>query len=599
MEITELPTREAVDQTQLRMRVSSDAGAFAPTQVTFTVANRWAASVVTDVVPALPGLLVLAAKLGEDVAIIGAVPRSVLDASISVGTKLAEWWGWRPPRVTATSTTKDGPGADGIGQFFSLGVDSWSVLLDRLAGPPEQRPTHLLAVDAEPVLPTATVEALLNRTDEIGHELGIPVVRIGTNIRDLLDPFTDWVFETHACVLTGMALMLRPTLGKAVLSATDSSTAVGRYGSHPDLETRWSTPAFALVHEDAERERWQRVETVSGSSLALRNVQVCYRTDRPSNCGRCEKCLRTMTSLLLTGVLGEAVTFDATLTTDAVRAVPDVRDVPAHEILHHLDRHGVTADAYRQAWEEVPIRPGPDATDEREIPFRRPIVVHGDTGVARLSVTEHLNPALHTTAGVRVDHFNTSGNASVSLGWGDGRVGLLPTAARTARTAESVAAAPRREEPWCVLGPAHDDQLVMAGLAEDAFGSGLVLFDDDRPEEETAALAVTARCRLWWCEQEILDPVATLESLLLGCVPFQVAPDATALRSRLRLSAPLDQLVCARSRLAAVTPKHVEVIASELADWLASTDQESLLRDALVSPHASRKRTAWTASPTA
>src|SRR5699024_10848917 len=143
----------------------------------------------------------------------------------------------------------------GIGMFFSRGIDSWSVLLDRLAGPVEQRPTHLLTLDAEPVLPPKTVETLLAGTDEIGHALDLPVIRVATNIRDLLDPFAAWPRHTHGSVLAGAALLLRPLFGTVVLSATQWAPVARDWGSHPELETKWSLPGFDLTHVDAGQRR--------------------------------------------------------------------------------------------------------------------------------------------------------------------------------------------------------------------------------------------------------------------------------------------------------------------------------------------------------
>lgn len=51
---------------------------------------------------------------------------------------------------------------------------------------------------------------------------------------------------------------------------------------------------------------WQ----IAQSKLALKYLRVCYMNEKGAyNCGKCEKCLRTMVSLYAAGVLDRAETF--------------------------------------------------------------------------------------------------------------------------------------------------------------------------------------------------------------------------------------------------------------------------------------------------
>src|SRR5699024_9178699 len=189
----------------------------------------------------------------------------------------------------------------------------------------------------EPVLPTKTVEALLASIDDIGEALKIPAVRVATNLRDVLEPTCDWPNESHGSVLAGAALLLRPLLGRTIISATQWTPTAQWWGSHPDLDTRWNVSGWRLLHEDADRRRWQRVVTVSRSQLALDTLQVCFHTDQPSNCGRCEKCLRTMTSLTAAGALDNATTFAEPLRTAPIREIPGITYNIVSDVLEHLD----------------------------------------------------------------------------------------------------------------------------------------------------------------------------------------------------------------------------------------------------------------------
>src|SRR5699024_11726423 len=101
--------------------------------------------------------------------------------------------------------------------------------------------------------------------------------------------------------------------------------------------TKWSLPGFDLTHVDAGQRRWRRVENIAHSQLALDTLQVCFHTDEPTNCGRCEKCLRTMTSLTAAGALDNATTFAEPLRTAPIREIPGITYNIVSDVLEHLD----------------------------------------------------------------------------------------------------------------------------------------------------------------------------------------------------------------------------------------------------------------------
>jgi len=59
----------------------------------------------------------------------------------------------------------------------------------------------------------------------------------------------------------------------------------------------------ALVHDGAEMRRPEKLPTIVECPSALAHLRVCAQ-DMNTNCGRCEKCLRTMIPLRVLGVEG-------------------------------------------------------------------------------------------------------------------------------------------------------------------------------------------------------------------------------------------------------------------------------------------------------
>jgi hypothetical protein len=72
-------------------------------------------------------------------------------------------------------------------------------------------------------------------------------------------------------------------------------------GSHPLTDPLWSTEGTEIVHEGAEVGRADKVAKIAENPAALACLMVCANSVT-SNCGRCEKCLRTMIALRALGV---------------------------------------------------------------------------------------------------------------------------------------------------------------------------------------------------------------------------------------------------------------------------------------------------------
>jgi hypothetical protein len=71
--------------------------------------------------------------------------------------------------------------------------------------------------------------------------------------------------------------------------------------THPLTDPLWSNECMKAIHDGCEARRTDKVRRVAECDAALANLRVCTE-DMNVNCGRCEKCLRTMIPLKLLGV---------------------------------------------------------------------------------------------------------------------------------------------------------------------------------------------------------------------------------------------------------------------------------------------------------
>ncbi len=134
--------------------------------------------------------------------------------------------------------------------------------------------------------------------------------------------------HTHGAALATIGHLVHPSIGTMVIPPSYTTARLIPWGSRPDLDPRWSVPGRLRVeHGNASGRRLDRVFAIAADPLVHRHLRVCWRNvDETLNCGRCEKCVRTMVMLAGADQLQHCRTF------------PDRADLPA--VLDELDTVG-------------------------------------------------------------------------------------------------------------------------------------------------------------------------------------------------------------------------------------------------------------------
>jgi hypothetical protein len=215
-------------------------------------------------------------------------------------------------------------GSRGVGLFFSGGVDSWSTLLRR----PEV--TDLIYVHGfdipldRPDLSERVEQGLRGVADARG--LAFHVVR--SNLRDLHDRAVGWEIG-HGPGLAAVAHLFAPACRRMLIGSGVTYTEPVTRGSHPLVDHLWSSELCEIVNDGSHLTRAMKVREIAASPEALAVLRVCWRRVEEYNCGRCEKCLRTMVALEAAGALGRCATFEGALDLDAVAAL----QLPSRELI--------------------------------------------------------------------------------------------------------------------------------------------------------------------------------------------------------------------------------------------------------------------------
>jgi hypothetical protein len=158
---------------------------------------------------------------------------------------------------------------------------------------------------------------------ELAAEAGVALVPVATNVT-ALEPEIEFIAkESLSSALAACAHLFASRWSDVSLaSGRDVSTLVP-LGTHPLLDPYLSSAAIDLRHVGIAFTRPERLREVCEWDAAVRRLVVCMAGPPPPlvNCGRCEKCMRTMTALAGLGRLTDALEFPVRdLTPEAIDA---------------------------------------------------------------------------------------------------------------------------------------------------------------------------------------------------------------------------------------------------------------------------------------
>ena len=281
--------------------------------------------------PWLAILLPIAAKLGEDLIIPLAVDPALVRGAESA---LRLWAQWQKDMQIISITTgplqavplQDHTSAS----FFSAGVDSTFTVLRR----PDVKNWVTVQGFDMPVHKTEEFAQHCTRLARMAKHYDATFIPVITNIRETRWKEAHWELVSHGPALAAVALMFENHFHEVLIPASYDFTCLDPWGSHPLLDPLFSTVRTQIVHEGTAYTRTEKIEYLCGDKKALSELHVCYRgADSKGqdhrNCGRCEKCYRTMIALDLFGKLDDATLFD--------RSTFEVKRISQIYISHVLD----------------------------------------------------------------------------------------------------------------------------------------------------------------------------------------------------------------------------------------------------------------------
>lgn len=117
-----------------------------------------------------------------------------------------------------------------------------------------------------------------------------------------------WGWETgvarnfwNSGYLAAATLLLR--FDEVLIPSSHTWGQLAPAGSHPVLDPLWSNGATRFTHADSDVPRTEKTAHIASDARLLAGLHVCWQ-EAKDNCGHCEKCVRTMTTLEILGVQG-------------------------------------------------------------------------------------------------------------------------------------------------------------------------------------------------------------------------------------------------------------------------------------------------------
>jgi hypothetical protein len=265
------------------------------------------------------------------VSIEGEICPELHDGLIMAMSVIRHWYGLTRELVTIEAPARQTPSAQRASAraafFFTGGVDSLAALrLNRLHYShthPNSVKDGIYIFGLETDNPE-TFKDVVDYLSPLADDARINLVPVYTNERQLDDDWDFWLLAFEGAVLCAAAHALSRRLSLAFVGSSIDVPNLHPIASHPLLDPNYSSYELRIRHDNAALSRLDKIRILAGWDMALRHLRVCNRvetyTSEQFNCGRCEKCVRTMLGLYLADALEKAPAFPETkLTEEFVR----------------------------------------------------------------------------------------------------------------------------------------------------------------------------------------------------------------------------------------------------------------------------------------
>lgn len=204
------------------------------------------------------------------------------------------------------------------GSFFTGGIDSLATLrMNRLYFPEGHSEfirdlVLLYGINFDSDDSPATFAEAVKELTTLADSAGATLIPMTTNVRRVLNPDIEFFrFRYHGALLAAAAHALTGRLSAMSIGSTHDFPNLMAWGSHPLLDPNLGSADMRIYHDCLELSRFEKTKLVAEWEAGLQNIKVCVTNWPGTNCGKCEKCLRTMLALAAVGALDRCRAFQS------------------------------------------------------------------------------------------------------------------------------------------------------------------------------------------------------------------------------------------------------------------------------------------------
>ncbi len=284
----------------------------------------------------------------QDIHVDGRLTRSAL---LNLAAFQEAWCRWKPRiyqpiKIEPQAITDDPPRAKAQSiAAFSGGADAIFTVL-RHAGD-QFALNSVLLVHGFDVPPGRTDQfaKLLERERPLLQRLNLRPRIVRTNIAELrLQNWHDSFLAQLSCCLHNYSHEFRFGLAG---SGEPYDALVLPWGQNPCTDYLLSGDGFSIVHDGAAFSRTEKIALIAKDPVATRAVKVCWEAaDLSTNCGKCEKCVRTRLNFKAVGI-DRPSCFDGEITPEQIRLIgfgDDTQRAAFRSIVAYAESHALHGD---------------------------------------------------------------------------------------------------------------------------------------------------------------------------------------------------------------------------------------------------------------
>jgi hypothetical protein len=321
MRISRPVKQKAASGARVAATVTWEQAARPPVEIFFEVGERYAESLSSAANAFLVAALFPAAEAGEQRVLVEGEVCPRLLCGLRANLHLLRLWYRHLAAVPAieapvvAAQSRDVPSAR-AGVFFTGGIDSLATLCRNRAMFPSTHPdafrdaVMLYGMNFDSDDSPETFRRAVEELTPVARAADTELVPVYSNARPALNPDIEFFrLRYHGALLASCAHALSGRLSSMTIAASHDLTHLIPWGSHPVLDVNFSSSSMHIHHDAVELTRYQKTTLIADWEPGLQNIRVCVTNWPGENCGRCEKCLRTMLALTACGAAERSHSF--------------------------------------------------------------------------------------------------------------------------------------------------------------------------------------------------------------------------------------------------------------------------------------------------